>query len=50
MTLEEQNRRLAEWLEAHGAILHHVANGFAVGADRRDLYQGNRILCESLYK
>lgn len=29
----------AEWLRAHGAILHHVARAFAVGSDRHDLMQ-----------
>ncbi len=28
-----------EWHRAHGAVLHHVANGFATGADRDDLMQ-----------
>src|SRR5690242_9505440 len=27
------------WLREHAAILHHVANGFAHGADRHDLMQ-----------
>jgi RNA polymerase sigma factor (sigma-70 family) len=27
------------WLSEHAAILHHVANGFASGADRHDLMQ-----------
>jgi RNA polymerase sigma factor (sigma-70 family) len=27
------------WLLDHAAILHHVANGFATGADRHDLMQ-----------
>jgi RNA polymerase sigma factor (sigma-70 family) len=27
------------WLQEHAAILHHVANGFASGADRHDLMQ-----------
>ncbi len=39
MTLEEQNSLLAAWLAEHAAILHHVANGFAEGADREDLFQ-----------
>src|SRR5688572_16388364 len=39
MTLEEQNSLLAGWLAEHAAILHHVANGFAEGADRQDLFQ-----------
>lgn len=37
--MEEQNALLAAWLEKHAAILHHVANGFADGADREDLFQ-----------
>ena len=28
-----------DWLREHAAILHHVANGFATGADRHDLMQ-----------
>lgn len=28
-----------EWLHAHSAVLYHVANGFAAGADRDDLMQ-----------
>lgn len=35
----EQQARFDDWLKAHGAILHHVANGFAEGADRSDLMQ-----------
>jgi RNA polymerase sigma factor (sigma-70 family) len=27
------------WLREHAAILHHVVNGFATGADRHDLMQ-----------
>lgn len=39
MTLEEQNARFDLWLKAYAAILHHIANGFATGADREDLLQ-----------
>ncbi len=39
MTLEEQTQRFDRWLAAHAALLHHVANGFAAGADRDDLLQ-----------
>ncbi len=35
----EHQLRFEEWLAAHGAILHHVAHGFADGADRQDLMQ-----------
>jgi RNA polymerase sigma-70 factor (ECF subfamily) len=35
----EQHTRFGEWLKEHGAMLHHVANGFADGADRHDLVQ-----------
>lgn len=31
--------QFAAWLQAHGRILHHVAHGFAEGADREDLLQ-----------
>jgi RNA polymerase sigma factor (sigma-70 family) len=31
--------RFDDWLREYGAILHHVANGFATGADRHDLLQ-----------
>lgn len=39
MTTDEQNTRFESWLGQHAAILHHVANGFAEGADRHDLLQ-----------
>lgn len=39
MTQHEQQERFDGWLEAHGAILHHVVNGFAWGDDRNDLMQ-----------
>ncbi len=39
MTTEEHNARFTTWLDRHGAVLHHVANGFATGADRHDLMQ-----------
>jgi RNA polymerase sigma-70 factor (ECF subfamily) len=35
----EQTRRFEEWMEAHGAIVHRIVNGFAAGADRADLLQ-----------
>lgn len=39
MTTREQNARFEEWLTQHAAVLHHVVNGFAEGADRHDLMQ-----------
>lgn len=39
MDVTEQQQRFAGWLRDHGAILHHVINGFATGADRNDLLQ-----------
>ena len=39
MTAEEQNRLFSDWIAHHGAVLHHVAHGFAQGADRHDLMQ-----------
>jgi RNA polymerase sigma factor (sigma-70 family) len=39
VTAEEQNAQFSDWLNRHGAVLHHVANGFAEGADRADLLQ-----------
>lgn len=39
MTKDEQNTRFDAWLREHAAMLHHVANGFAAGADRHDLMQ-----------
>jgi len=37
--ISEQQQRFAEWLKEHGAIVHHVVNGFAAGDDRKDLLQ-----------
>jgi RNA polymerase sigma factor (sigma-70 family) len=37
--IAEQQQRFADWLREHGAIVHHVVNGFATGADRNDLLQ-----------
>lgn len=39
MRTAEQNTCFNAWLEEHAAVLHHVANGFAEGADRHDLMQ-----------
>ncbi len=39
MNIAEQQRRFAEWLHDHSAIVHHVVNGFASGNDRNDLLQ-----------
>ena len=39
MTPQEQNERFTGWVRDHAAILHHVAHGFAEGADRQDLMQ-----------
>ena len=36
---DEHKACFDEWLHAHGAVLHHVAHGFAAGADRDDLMQ-----------
>jgi RNA polymerase sigma factor (sigma-70 family) len=36
---DAQNQHFEAWLRSHGAMLHHVANGFAEGADRHDLMQ-----------
>jgi RNA polymerase sigma factor (sigma-70 family) len=35
----QQREMFDGWLRVHAAILHHVANGFATGADRHDLMQ-----------
>jgi RNA polymerase sigma factor (sigma-70 family) len=35
----DQNRCFESWLGEHAAMLHHVTNGFAEGADRHDLMQ-----------
>jgi RNA polymerase sigma-70 factor (ECF subfamily) len=39
MDIAEQQQRFTEWTREYGAILHHVVNGFATGADRHDLMQ-----------
>ena len=39
MSPPDQNRRFDAWIADHAAMLHHVANGFAEGADRHDLMQ-----------
>lgn len=39
MTTAEHNAAFDRWLRDHAAVLHHVANGFADGADRHDLMQ-----------
>lgn len=39
MSPDEQNTHFERWLGAHATMLHHVANGFAEGADRHDLMQ-----------
>jgi RNA polymerase sigma factor (sigma-70 family) len=39
VTTAEQNTCFEAWLAQHAAVLHHVANGFAEGADRHDLMQ-----------
>jgi RNA polymerase sigma factor (sigma-70 family) len=39
VTTDEHNTLFASWLVRHAAVLHHVANGFAEGADRHDLMQ-----------
>lgn len=39
MTTNQQNTLFEAWLAQHASILHHVANGFAEGADRPDLMQ-----------
>lgn len=39
MTPADQNTLFSSWLAQHAAVLHHVANGFAEGADRHDLMQ-----------
>jgi RNA polymerase sigma-70 factor (ECF subfamily) len=37
--INEQQRRFTDWTRDHGAIVHHVVNGFAAGDDRNDLLQ-----------
>lgn len=39
VTTKEHNICFEQWLGSHGAVLHHVVNGFAEGADRHDLMQ-----------
>lgn len=39
MRPEGQNKLFTDWLAQYAAVLHHVANGFAEGADRHDLMQ-----------
>ena len=39
MTTDEHNAAFSRWLDEHAAVLHHVTNGFAEGADRHDLMQ-----------
>jgi RNA polymerase sigma-70 factor (ECF subfamily) len=39
MNTRSQRATFDAWLQEHAAILHHVANGFASGADRHDLMQ-----------
>jgi len=39
MQAAEQHLLFDRWLADHAAVLHHVANGFAEGADRHDLMQ-----------
>jgi RNA polymerase sigma factor (sigma-70 family) len=36
---KEQQQQFGQWVQEHGAILHHVVNGFASGHDRNDLMQ-----------
>jgi RNA polymerase sigma factor (sigma-70 family) len=39
MNPDEQKRLFEQWVAEHATVLHHVANGFAEGADRADLMQ-----------
>ena len=39
MSIVDQEQQFSQWLREHGAILHHVVNGFAAGDDRNDLLQ-----------
>jgi RNA polymerase sigma factor (sigma-70 family) len=39
MDAAEQHFLFDRWLAEHAAVLHHVVNGFAEGADRHDLMQ-----------
>jgi RNA polymerase sigma-70 factor (ECF subfamily) len=34
-----QPQTFTDWMREHGAIVHHVVNGFATGDDRNDLLQ-----------
>jgi RNA polymerase sigma factor (sigma-70 family) len=36
---DEQHTLFDAWVDRHAAVLHHIANGFAEGADRHDLMQ-----------
>jgi RNA polymerase sigma-70 factor (ECF subfamily) len=39
VTADEHHRLFESWYAQHAAVLHHVAHGFAEGADRHDLMQ-----------
>lgn len=39
MDIIQQQQQFTDWVRDHGAILHHVVNGFAAGDDRNDLRQ-----------
>lgn len=39
MSPDDQKQLFEQWVAEHAAVLHHVANGFAEGADRHDLMQ-----------
>jgi RNA polymerase sigma-70 factor (ECF subfamily) len=39
MDFAEQQQKFTDWLREHGAIVHHVVNGFTTGDDRNDLLQ-----------
>jgi len=39
VTIKQQHLCFEQWLATHSAVLHHVSNGFAEGADRQDLMQ-----------
>jgi RNA polymerase sigma factor (sigma-70 family) len=39
VNIADQQQRFADWMREHGAIVHHVTNGFAMGDDRNDLLQ-----------
>jgi len=36
---EDRHAQFSQWMSAHAAVLHHVALGFAEGADRYDRMQ-----------